>query len=142
VADYKGEVAWVYRHYPIKELHSKAPKQSEAVECAFEIGGEDGFWKLTDKIYEVTPTNNGLNMDDLPKLASGVGINESRFKTCLDSGKYADKVAKQMAGGAAAGVTGTPGNFIVNSKGEVWLIPGAVPLESVKVIIDEAMKTI
>lgn len=140
VEDYDGKVSWVYRHYPIAQLHSKAPKQSEATECAFELAGEDGFWKLTDKIYEITPANNGLNMDELPKLAASLGINESRFKSCLDSGKYADKVAKQMQGGTQAGVSGTPGNFVINQKGDVWLIPGAVPLESVKVIIDEALK--
>lgn len=141
VNEYKDQVAWVYRHYPITQLHSKAPKEAEAVECANELGGESAFWKLTDKIYEVTPANNGLNLEDLPKLASQVGLNESRFKTCLDSGKYADYVQKDFDSGARAGVTGTPGNILLDTKtGKTKLIPGALPFESFKTEIDAMLK--
>jgi hypothetical protein len=42
-------------------------------------------------------------------------------------------------GGISSGVTGTPGNIILNSKGEAWLIPGALPFEQIKVTIDEAL---
>jgi protein-disulfide isomerase len=139
VTNYKGQVAWVYRHYPIEQLHSKALKETEAVECANEIGGQDAFWKLTDKIYEVTPANNGLDLATLPSLAASVGINEGRFKTCLDSGKYKEIVAKRVAEAIATGASGTPANFVINKKGEVWIIPGALPLENVKTVIDEAL---
>lgn len=140
VDEYKGKVAWVYRHFPLDQLHSKADKEAEAVECANELAGNDGFWKLTDKIFEVTTSNNTLNLDDLPKLAGQVGLNQSSFKTCLDSGKYKDHVEEDYQGGLSAGITGTPGNLILNKKGEAWLIPGALPFESVKATIEEALK--
>ncbi len=61
--EYPNDVRWVYRHSPLVQLHSKAPKEAEATECA----GEQGkFWEMTDKIFEVTPSNNGLNLADLP----------------------------------------------------------------------------
>ncbi|MBI2020665.1 thioredoxin domain-containing protein [Candidatus Daviesbacteria bacterium] len=88
VNEYKGQVAWVYRHFPLDQIHSKADKEAEAVECAKDQGGEDAFWKMTDKIFEVTPSNNGLNLDDLPKLAGEIGLNSATLKSCLDSGKY------------------------------------------------------
>jgi len=141
VDEYQGKVAWVYRHFPLDQLHPKADKEAEAVECANELAGSDGFWKLTDKIYEVTPSNNGLNLDDLPKLAGQVGLNQSSFKTCLDSGKYKDHVEEDYQGGLTSGITGTPGNLILNKKGEAWLIPGALPFESVKATIEEALKS-
>ncbi|MFZ5932994.1 MAG: DsbA family protein [Patescibacteria group bacterium] len=141
VDEYKGKLAWVYRHFPLDTLHPKADKEAEATECAFELGGNDGFWKFMDKIFEVTPSNNGLDLAKLPTYASQVGLNQSAFRTCLDSGKYKDKVEDQYQSGTNAGVTGTPGNFIMNKKGEVWLIPGAVPLETLKATIEEALKS-
>ncbi|HEY4512581.1 MAG TPA: thioredoxin domain-containing protein [Candidatus Paceibacterota bacterium] len=56
-----GKVAWVFRHFPLAQLHSKAPKEAEATECAAELGGNDGFWKFVDKINEITPSNNKLD---------------------------------------------------------------------------------
>lgn len=55
-----ADIAWVYRHYPIAQLHSKAFREAEATECAWEQGGNETFWKYTDKLFEVTPSNNGL----------------------------------------------------------------------------------
>ena len=139
--EYGETIAWVYRHFPLDSLHPKADKEAEAAECAFEQGGNDAFWKYVDKIYEVTPSNNGLDLTRLPTYAGQIGLNSAELKTCLDSGKYAEKVESQYQSGLTAGVTGTPGNFIMNAKGEVWVIPGAVPYEQLKPVIEEALKS-
>ncbi len=55
------EVAWVFRHYPIPQLHAKALREAEATECAWEQKGNEGFWKYADKIFEITPSNDGLD---------------------------------------------------------------------------------
>jgi len=141
VDEYNGQVVWVYRHFPLDQIHQKADKEAEAVECAYELAGNDGFWKLTDKIFEVTPSNNGLNLDDLPKLAGEVGLNQGAFKTCLDSGKMAQHVEADFQNGAKAGVTGTPGNILLDTKtGKTKLIPGALPFENFKTEIDNMLK--
>lgn len=141
VEEYKGKVAWVYRHFPLDQIHSKADKEAEAIECGYELGGDDGFWKLTDKIFEVTPSNNGLNLDDLPKLASEVGLDKNKFKSCLDSGKYKDHVEADYQSGIKAGVTGTPGNILLDTKtGKTKLIPGALPFENFKTEIDGMLR--
>lgn len=141
LSEYGDKIAWVYRHFPLDSLHPKADKEAEGAECAFEQAGNDGFWKFVDKIYAVTPSNNGLDLTKLPTYAGQVGLKQADFKTCLDSGKYAEKVESQYQSGLTAGVTGTPGNFIMNKKGEVWVIPGAVPYAQMKPIIDEALKS-
>ena len=87
-----GKVAWVYRHFPLTQLHPKAAKEAEAAECAGELGGNDAFWKYVDRVYEITPSNNGLNLDQLPQIAEDIGLNRAAFSQCLSSGKYADKV--------------------------------------------------
>lgn len=142
VDEYKGQVAWVYRHFPLDQIHSKADKEAEAVECAKDQGGDDAFWKLTDKIFEVTPSNNGLNLDDLPKLAGDVGLNSSTLKNCLDAGKYAAHVEEDYQGGIKAGITGTPGNILLDTKtNKTKLIPGAVPFDQFKTAIDDLLKS-
>src|SRR3989338_7449965 len=82
-----GKVAWVYRHYPLDALHKKADKEAEATECAEELGGNDAFWRYTDRIFEVTPSNNGLEVAELSKIAQYVGLNVTFFDLCLNSGK-------------------------------------------------------
>jgi protein-disulfide isomerase len=47
----EGKVAWVYRHYPIPQLHPNAPLKAEESECAWELGGNDAFWKYADKVF-------------------------------------------------------------------------------------------
>lgn len=61
------------------------------------------------------------------------------YENCVESKKYADKVDEQYQGGLAAGVTGTPGNIVLNQNGEAWLIPGALPYEQIKLTVDEAL---
>lgn len=139
--EYKDQVALVYRHFPLDQLHPKADKEAEASECVRELGGEEAFWKFVDKIYEVTPSNNGLDHTLLPGYAGDAGVDETAFKSCLDSGKYADYVEADFQGGQKAGITGTPGSFVVNQKGGVWLVIGAQPYENVKAVIDEALKS-
>jgi protein-disulfide isomerase len=60
VVEKNSDIAWVYRHYPIVQLHPNASREAEASECAWEQKGNDGFWKYADKLFEITPSNNGL----------------------------------------------------------------------------------
>lgn len=138
--EYGDKVAWVYRHFPLDQIHSKADKEAEAIECAGELGGNDGFWNLTDKIFEVTPSNNGLDLATLPDLASQVGLDKDVFKRCLDSGKYAKHVEEDYKSGIKVGINGTPGTVIVARNGKKELIPGALPFEQVKQEIDALLK--
>jgi len=139
--EYKDKLALVYRHFPLDQIHPKADKEAEAAECVRELGGETAFWKFVDKIFEVTPSNNGLDHTLLPTYAGSAGVSETAFSSCLDSGKYKDYVEADFQGGVGAGVTGTPASFIVNKKGEAWMVVGAQPYESVKAVIEEALKS-
>ena len=126
-----GKVAWVYRHYPIAALHSKAPRQAEATECAYEQGGNVAFWKYIDRMFEITPSNNGLAEEELTNIAQYTGLNTSAFYTCLESGKYATKVQADIEDGNKVGVNGTPSSFILVNGKVVDRIAGAQPLDIV-----------
>jgi len=138
--EFKGKVKWVYRHYPLS-FHANAQKEAEATECANELGGNDAFWKYLDALFERTTSNgNGFALDALVPLAKELGLNESKFKTCLDSGKYAQHIQDETNSGSAAGVSGTPGTFIIGKDGQAQLIPGALPFEQIKTAIDAALR--
>lgn len=139
LSEYPNDVRWVYRHAPIVQLHSKAPKEAEATECAAEQGK---FWELTDKIFEVTPANNGLDLAELPKLAQQVGVaNATQFQSCLDSGKYAKHVQDDLVDAQTAGMQGTPYSVILGSNGQKFPISGAQPYSAVKQLIDQGLKS-
>lgn len=133
LADYPNDVRWIFRHFPIVQLHSKAPKEAEATECASEQGK---FWEFIDKIFEVTPGNDGLDPAQLPVIAKNVGVSDlAQFNECLSSGKYEAVVAADGQSGLDAGVQGTPASFI---NGEP--VYGAVPYAQLKAAVDKLLK--
>lgn len=138
---YKGKVMWVFRHYPLS-FHANAQKEAEASECAADQGGNDAFWKYINTVTErTTATGTGFALDNLAPLAKELGLNEAKFKECLDSGRMAAKIKTQQDDGTKAGVNGTPGNIILNMKtGETRMLAGAVPFEDVKAAIDSLLK--
>lgn len=138
VAAYPNDVRWVYRHAPLVQLHSKAPAEANAAECA----GEQGkFWEFVDEVFTVSPTNNGLDAAEIPKIAAKVGVaNAAQFKSCVDSNKYATEVQADLDDATKAGMRGTPYSVVVNSAGKKLPINGALPLESVKATVDSLLK--
>jgi len=135
-----GEVAWVYRHYPIAELHPKAFHEAEATECAWEQGGNNTFWKYTDQVFLRTESNNKLDIAELPKIAEDLGLNMTTFNTCLANGKFAEKIQAYMIDGENAGVQGTPTSFILKDGVVVDIIKGAQQFEGVMQRVKELLK--
>lgn len=136
-AQYGDKIGWIYRHFPIDQLHSRSQKESEATECAFDQGGDSAFWKYTDRIFEVTESNNKLDPAELPKIAAFVGLDVTAFNDCLSSGKNTAKVKAQLQGGVDAGIRSTPSTFLVTEKGSYPLTPGAMSVETLKTNIDK-----
>lgn len=130
-----GKVAWVYRHFPLS-FHSKADKEAQATECVAKLGGNAKFWEYTNKIFEITPANNGLDMSLLPKLAQEIGIDEAAFTACLASDEMKPIIEAGLASGIKAGVRGTPHSLILVDKKVVGTIDGAQPFAAVKAQID------
>ncbi len=130
LADYQGKVRLVYRHFPLA-FHAEAEKAAEASECAAEQGK---FWEMHDKIFEANQSQT-MSVDQWKKIARSLGLKTTQFNNCLDSGKYANKIASEENEGQAAGVQGTPTIFI---NGE--LVSGALPYDSIKSVIDSKLK--
>ena len=135
-----GKVAWVYRHFPLDQLHSKARKEAVALECANEQGGNDKFWSYADRLYEVTPANNGLDPAELPKIAQYVGLDAVKFNTCLGSTKYDKHIEDEVQNAQVTGGNGTPWSIVVGAKGKKYPLSGAQPYTSIKQLIETALQ--
>lgn len=161
-----GTLAWVYRHFPLDSIHPKARNEAIATECAAELGGNAGFWDYLDKIFEITPSNNGLDPAKLTETAALLKFDAKKFTECAAGTKYAEKVQNDYEDGISAGATGTPYNILVlkskiSAEQEKTLTPiiaqfqgnvsistdktkivinGALPYEAIKRILDALMK--
>lgn len=111
-----GTLAWVYRNFPLEQLHPEASKQAEALLCAGKIGGSETFWSYTDRLYAVTKSNNGLDSSKLPVIAQEVGLNVTDFNACLSSNEMAPIVAMDHADAVKSGGNGTPYSVLIVKK--------------------------
>lgn len=134
-----GEVNWVYRHFPLNFHNPGAQQQAEASECAAELGGNDAFWAYTDAIYERTSSGgDGFPQSQLVPLAVELGLDESRFRECVESGRHEERVKADLAEGVRIGITGTPGNILLNNEtGEVVTRAGAQPINALREAVEE-----
>ncbi len=138
--EYGDKVAWVYRHYPLP-FHPNAQKEAEASECAADQGGNITFWNYIDAILDRTNSGGeGFSLKKLVPLAEELGLDGTKFKTCLDSGTYAQKVKTGVDNAAKGGVTGTPATVTIPSTGKRDVISGALSFEEIKQQLDQILK--
>ena len=135
----KGKVVMVFRNFPLEQLHSKAKKEAEASECAASLGGNEKFWEFLDGVFAVTSSNNGLDPAELPKIAEKIGLKKGDFEKCLNGGEMAKVVEKDLRDGVGAGAQGTPYSVVIAANGKKSIIPGALPYEQIKPILDKAL---
>lgn len=130
-----GDVAWVYRHFPLTSLHPSAGHIAEASECVAELGGNEAFWKFADMVFGERGVNEPTNVTKLGDFAEASGVSKTEFQTCLDSGRHKAIIAADMANAASIGAAGTPFSVVIAGD-QMMSINGAQPYEQVKILID------
>ncbi len=134
-----GKVAWVSRPFPLASIHSKAPQEAQAAECAADQGGSTAYFKFIDKLFEVTPSDNGLDLAQLPVIAKDVGLDVAAFNTCLSSNKYAKKVTDSYNEAIKLGAQGTPFTLVMVGT-EAVTLNGNQPYDSMRAAIDAVLE--
>lgn len=129
--DYPDKVRWVYKHFPLDQIHPQARPAGEASECVWEQKGNDGFWQFADGLFE---NQSRLGESLYKELATQIGLDMEQFNNCFSSRKYKDKVEADYQEGIKAGVRGTPGSFV---NGEP--VFGAVSYETLKAAVEKAL---
>ncbi len=147
VNEYDGRVAWVYRHFPLEQLHPQARKAAIASECANEIGGNSAFWRYLDEYVNLEEITSEASFS---QIAENIGLDLNQFKICLNSDKFDEKINSQIEDAANSGAQGTPYSVIINKNNKKNSINGALPFEDftdqygktqkgVKSLIEEAL---
>ncbi len=137
-----GNVAWVYRHYPISELHKNAFTESVAMECAAVVGTKSSFWEYANALYEKTPSSDGLDQAELPKIAAAVNLPVDKFNTCLSSGEFDNRIIADSNNAKELGILGTPYSILIDTKNQDYYpLEGAYPFDQLKTAIDLILKS-
>jgi protein-disulfide isomerase len=135
--EYGDQITWVFRHYPLS-FHPNAKPAAEAAECIADRAGNDAFWTFTDTIFDKNKELGGkLSPEAIKTAIIASGANLATIEECVDSGEMSDVVTAHFNGGAAAGISGTPGTIIMTAEDEYELISGALPFEQVKQVIEK-----
>src|SRR3989344_5143138 len=127
-----GKAAFLWRDFAF--LGEESFRAAEAARCA---GEQRKFWEYHDYLFNgQRGENEGAFSDqNLKRFAKELKLDESKFNSCFDSGKYRKAVEETSNTGRAVGVNGTPATF-VNGQ----LISGAQPFAVFQKIIDEELK--
>jgi protein-disulfide isomerase len=104
-----GDVAYVWRHLPLSDVHPNAQLAAEATEAAADQGA---FWELHDLLLA---HQDALRPDDLIGYAEQLGLDLDRFSAALQEHSGAGRVAEDVDSADLSGVSGTP-TFFVNGQ--------------------------
>ena len=134
-----GEVAWVYRHFPLLDQHAAAASHAEAAECAGFLGDTDAFWRFIDALQAAAPGESQFPVEGYGAVASQLGLPQAEFETCLTNGRFTKKVYEDSTDAMRAGAEGTPYTIVLIKGQEPIGIQGALPYEDMKRLIDESL---
>jgi protein-disulfide isomerase len=134
-----GRVAWVYRQFPIAQLHPNSPKISEAALCVGEIGGQTAFWNFSDSVFASRELNEFTNITKLPEFASLAGVSVEQFQSCYNSGRMEEKVLASAEEAFKIGARGTP-HTVVMVGNQQAVVNGAQSYDVVRSIIENLIQ--
>ncbi len=128
-----GQVAWVYRHFPLDQLHPDARTKAESSECVAALAGNEAFWNYTNALF--VSTNE--TVAGLGDIAASVGVDKAAFEACVAAGTYKKNVSDDVTDATTAGGRGTPYSVVIASDGTKTPLNGALPYAQV----EETIKT-
>jgi len=127
--NYADKVRFVYRQFPLTNIHPNAQKAAEASLCA---NDQQRFWEFHDALFS---DQTRLDVPSLKQRAQALGLNTTAFNSCLDSGKQVDAIQKDRDDARKIGVSSTPTMFI-NGR----LLSGNRPYTEIRDVIEDELK--
>lgn len=133
-----GQVAWVYRHFAI--LGPDSITEAHASECAAEQGGNEIFWNFMDTMFATKNDRARFPAGtSLETVAQEIGLDIEKFRSCQSSRKFEEKILSLRQDAANAGAQGTPYTLVIKNNELVGVIPGALPYENVRQMIEQVL---
>ena len=136
----RGQIAWVYRHFPLTELHPNAFKHARAAECVATTAGNDAFWKFADALFKNQPTDPAR----YGELAASAGASAETFTTCYTNAATTvdARIRADRQNALDAGASGTPYSLILIKDIPPVVVDGAYSYDALKLLIDEALQDV
>jgi protein-disulfide isomerase len=106
---FEEQVRFVFRHFPLFDVHAHAFMAAQAAECA---GAQGMFWEMHAKLFE---HQSHLDREHLLRYADDLALDMARFTAELDDEVYRQRVIEHLGSGERSGVRGTP-TFFVNGR--------------------------
>ena len=103
---FTGRIRFVYRHFPLEEVHPQALQAAEAAESA---GGQGKFWPMHDLLFDNQPH---LKLLQLRSYAEKLQIDIARYAAEMDDHLYLQRIREHMQSGRESGVRHTPTFFV------------------------------
>lgn len=135
-----GNVAWVFRHFPLLEIHPNALPHARAAECIAQTAGGDAFWKFETALYAnqpADPANYGV-------LAQEVGVTGDAFAKCYASATGASstvetKILADRQNALDIGAKGTPYSVMLTIGKKPVVINGNYSYEEMRQLVNQAL---
>jgi protein-disulfide isomerase len=127
---FEEQVRFVFRHYPLVDVHPHALAAAEAAECA---GGQGKFWEMHACLFE---HQTHLDRKHLLRYGADLGLDIARYTAELDDEFYRQRVLEHIDSGKRSGVRGTPG-FFVNGR----IVDVSFGLQRLLEAVQEALDT-
>ena len=100
---------YVYRYFPLREIHPHAEMAAEAAEAVAPLAGPDAFWRMHDSLFA---DQYHLEANELEQRATATGVNMRAYLQAMGTHQFAARVERDVQSGIANGVEGTPSVFI------------------------------
>ena len=126
---FKDQMAFVFRHFPLSEIHPYAQAAAVASEAAANQGK---FWQMHGLIFE---NQSELGLPMLLELAESLKLDMKAFQKDFKDPKLFAKVEADFESGIVSGVNGTPSFYINGIKYD-----GAYEMKSLSHEIDQSLK--
>lgn len=132
VDDSNGQVAWVFRNFPLDSIHPEARPAAEAAECIAGELGNSAYWQFVEDDY----TNQSAIGDAwYTAEAQKLGANLAQFNQCVTSKKYDSRINTDEAEAVENGGQGTPFTVVVSKSGKAIPFSGALPYSEINAIV-------
>jgi protein-disulfide isomerase len=123
----RHDLRFVFRHFPLTNVHPHAEHAAEAAEAA---GGRGAFWKMHDLLFE---NQDNLEDEALLEYAAALGLDTTAMLTEIEAGAHARRIREDFMSGVRSGVNGTPTFFINEMRYD-----GSFDVDSLLAALEEA----
>jgi protein-disulfide isomerase len=108
-----GKARFIYRDFPLDDIHPHARLAAHAAACADEQGK---YWQVHDLLFQGQPDWSTGNAERIIRgYAQAASLDMARYQECMESARYAGRIQASYEQGVALGVGGTP-QFLIGGR--------------------------